>query len=638
MGAPTVTFLGHRIDKNGVYPTDKKVSAIKNYPKPNTLKDLQRYLGLLNYYNRFIPHYARILKPLYDALNGNPKELFWGPDQEKSFIKSKGVLASSTCLHHPIPNAPIVVTTDASATAVGAVLEQIVNEVHQPLAFFSKKLRSAEMHYSTFDRELLAVYLALRHFKHFLEGVSFTVRTDHRPLVTALTKKSEAFSARQQRHLSAISEFSCMLQYICGTNNPAADALSRAPINLVHIGLDYHKLASEQLLDPDLKQSGTLFTSLKLQNLPLDHNISIICDMSTGKPRPIIPKTLRRHVFDLIHGLHHPSIRSTIRLMTSKFVWYGISRDVRDWSRACERCQKSKIHRHIESGIGSYSVPSRRFCHIHVHIVGPLPISNGHRYLFTVIDRATRWPEVVPMMEASANSCAQALLNTWVSRFGVPSDITSDRGSTFTSELWRGLASIIGSHVHFTTSFNPASNGMIERFHRTLKQSLTARCSTADWFYQLPWILLGLRTTPKVDIGSSPAEMVFGEPIVVPGEFFPHESKNDSLELRRAQNAAAKFKPIMPRNNKRATYVPESIKTSEFVFVRNDSHRPHLSGPYKGPFKVLHRSDKAYKIRVHSNKDDWVSIDRLKPAFLDKDVSFPPCSSFGRRLRPPAFV
>ena len=504
-GVPSVDFLGHRIDSNGICPNDGKVNAVKHFPVPSSIKSLQEYVGLINYYHRFVPNLAGILKPLYDSLSGKSKSFVWNEEQQKAFEASKRALASVTYLHHPVSGAKLVLTTDASSKAVGAVLEQVIDGVHQPLAFFSKKLRQNETKYSTFDRELLAVYLALRHFQHNLEGTSFIIRTDHRPLVTALTKTKDAFSARQQRQLSVISEFSCELQYISGKRNPAADALSRAPIDSVHFGIDLQELAVEQRSDPDYDNYETLFTSLNLRNIPVYKDVSIICDISTKKPRPLVPPTLRKKFFKMIHGLNHPSARSTVRLMTSKFVWHGISKDVREWVRSCDRCQRSKVIRHVESGINQFPSPKRRFSHIHVDVVGPLPTSNDCRYLFTVIDRSTRWPEAVPMQEATSKSCAEAFLNNWISRFGVPEFITSDRGTTFTSDLWKNLARLMGCRLNFTTAFNPESNGMVERFHRSLKQALIARCSNADWYYQLPWTLLGLRTTPKVDTGTSTA-------------------------------------------------------------------------------------------------------------------------------------
>ena len=212
-----------------------------------------------------------------------------------------------------------------------------------------------------------------------------------------------------------------------------------------------------------------------------------------------------------------------MQLVTEKFVWHSMKKDITAWSRVCVHCQRSKIHRHTKSSLGHFPQPTRRFGHIHVDVVGPLPSSEGKRYLFTIIDRSTRWPEAVPMEEASTMSCATALLNAWVSRFGLPEQMTSDRGSVFTSDIWSSLAKLLGVNLHYTTAYHPQANGMVERFHRTLKASLTAICSSYDWHSQLPWVLLGLRTMPKDGLTHSAAEMVYGQPLVVPGEFFPYD-------------------------------------------------------------------------------------------------------------------
>ena len=148
-----------------------------------------------------------------------------------------------------------------------------------------------------------------------------------------------------------------------------------------------------------------------------------------------MPKSFRRKIFSMIHNLSHPSIRATVQLVTDIFVWHSMNKDITAWSRTCVHYQRSKIHRHTKSSLGQFSQPTRRFGHIHVDVVGPLSISEGNRYLFTIIDRSTRWPEAVPMEEASTMSCANALLNSWVSRFGLPEQMTSDRGSVFTSDI-----------------------------------------------------------------------------------------------------------------------------------------------------------------------------------------------------------
>ena len=128
---------------------------------------------------------------------------------------------------------------------------------------------------------------------------------------------------------------------------------------------------------------------------------SLLCDISTGSPRPFVPKSFRRNIFEMIHSLSHPSIRATVQLVTEKFVWHAMKKDITAWTRTCVSCQRSKIHRHTKSSLGSFQQPTRRFGHIHVDIVGPLPSFEGKRYLFTIIDRSTRWPEAIPMEDAT---------------------------------------------------------------------------------------------------------------------------------------------------------------------------------------------------------------------------------------------
>ena len=184
-----VDFLGHRISSLGVLPLPNKVSAVTAFPVPSTVKSLQEFIGMVNYYHRFLPKVASIMAPLYNVLKGKPKTLTWGTPQEDAFHAAKRALSSATYLKFPAPNAPLFLSTDASDSAMGGVLEQIVHGHPQPLAFFSRKFSPAESRYSTFDRELLAIYSSVRHFHHFLQGTSFTIQTDHLPLIHAFTKK-----------------------------------------------------------------------------------------------------------------------------------------------------------------------------------------------------------------------------------------------------------------------------------------------------------------------------------------------------------------------------------------------------------------------------------------------------------------
>jgi Integrase core domain/RNase H-like domain found in reverse transcriptase len=157
-----------------------------------------------------------------------------------------------------------------------------------------------------------------------------------------------------------------------------------------------------------------------------------------------------------------------------------------------EACQRAKVVRHVHLAPERIPMPACRFAHVHVDIVGPLPVSQGFTHVLTMIDRSTRWPEVVPLSSTSTAACVHALLHTWVSRFGMPAVLTSDRGPQFTSALWAGMCEALRITHRQTTAYHPEANGMVERLHRRLKDALRARRASTSWLEHLPWILLGI--------------------------------------------------------------------------------------------------------------------------------------------------
>lgn len=235
-----------------------------------------------------------------------------------------------------------------------------------------------------------------------------------------------------------------------------------------------------------------------------------------------------------------------------------------------------------------------------------------------MIDRFTRWPEAVPIKDIAADTVVDAFFETWVARFGAPSTITTDRGSQFESQLFDALAKMIGTKHRRTTAYHPQSNGLVERWHRTCKAAIKCH-ETNDWVKVLPVVLLGLRNCLKEDIGSSPADMVYGTTLRLPGEYFieedppqdPHiflEHLRQKMRLVRPQQTAHHQKPRV--------FTPKTLSTCSHVFVRVDSVKKPLDQPYEGPYRVIERlSDTCFRVEVKGQPQD-ISTDRLKPAFL----------------------
>ena len=515
--------------------------------------------------------------------------------------------------------------TDASDTAVGAVLQQHINGAWHPISFFSKKMKPAETRYSTFDRELLAIYLAIKHFRHFLEGHYFHILTDHKPLTHALNTRSDRHSPRQARQLDYISQFTSVIRHVHGVDNVVADALSRVETNALLSGtppvLDFDAMAMAQQEDRQIHAlQSSPSSSLQIQPMPLlPSGSSILCDTSTGTPRPLVPLSWRRTVFDSLHSLSHPGIRATQRLLTSRYVWPGINADVRRWARSCIQCQRTKVHRHTVSPLHSFPKPDARFDTVHIDLVGPLPPSQGYTYLLTCVDRFTRWPEAIPLTGITAEDVAKAFIQGWVSRFGTPSTIVTDRGRQFQSNLWTALTTLLGSKRARTTSYHPQANGLVERFHRQLKAALKTH-PQSTWVESLPLVLLGIRTALKEDLHCTAAELVYGTNLRLPGEFFTSPSSTPTLErseyVLQLKSRMSQIRPISPRLPQRHNFVNPDLSTCTHVFIRHDAVRKPLQPPYNGPYPVVKRTDKYFTVNLNG-REDTVSLDRLKPAYLD---------------------
>ena len=352
-------------------------------------------------------------------------------------------------------------------------------------------------------------------------------------------------------------------------------------------------------------------------------------DVSTGSFRPIVPAQLRQLVFNSLHGAAHPGIKATRRLISTRFVWPGLAAEVSRWAKECLACQRAKVHRHVHIQPEKIPVPARRFQHIHVDLVGPLPVSGGFTHALTIVDRSSRWVEAVPLASTKAADCATALFSNWISRFGVPEHLTSDRGPQFVSSLWAAVCKLLNISHHQTAAYHPQANGMVERVNRRFKEALRARLVDLNWVSELPWVLLGLRATPAEASNLSAAEAVYGAPLVVPGQFLGEAEPPAKQFFEDLRMAMSGFSPAAVTHNtpsklQHLADLPAELAQAEFVLVRRDaagrSAGTVLAPAYDGPFKVLQRSRTNFRLQL-PRRQDVVSTSRLKAAWLPANVA-----------------
>ena len=260
LGVPQLTFLGHDVSSAGISPPPARVNAIREFAQPTTDHQVSRFIGMASYYHRFIPNAATLLQPLAallpKKLSRKPRPVTLTEDADAAFKTVKTALTDAARLTHPVSGAPLSLQVDASDTGAGAVLQQFVSDCWRPLGFFSRRFKPVQTRYSTFDRELLGVYLAVRHFRHALEGREVIILTDHKPLTSALTAISDRHSPREARHLDYVAQFTADIRHVPGKDNVPADALSRtvAMLSVPRPPLhDFAAMAAAQQEDPALQ-------------------------------------------------------------------------------------------------------------------------------------------------------------------------------------------------------------------------------------------------------------------------------------------------------------------------------------------------------------------------------------------------
>ena len=698
----SVPFLGHIVGRAGLECDPSKVSAVANWISPTTTKGVREFLGFTGYYRRFVPDYSTVAQPLVRLL-GKDCKFHWTDACQDAFMALRALLIKAPVLAFPKEDLPYIVDTDASDYGIGGVLSQCIEGTEHVIAYYSKSLNPAQQKYCTTRRELLAVVATLDHFKGYVWGPKFLVRTDHAALVWLKNLKN--IQGMLARWLAKLQQFHFDIIHRPGAQHGNADGLSRcpqcdrgtcAPIKIsvtsdpeqpyasscVGSSLDSEliplesgetcmaavmltqsansKLITEaQMTDIDITIVRSWFIARKFpartqefapashdlksywigrKSLFLDDNHILWRNRSEKSLRAqlVVPRSLRDTVFNDSHHTTyggHFGITHTHSKLQLHYFWPGMSDFVRDRISACHKCvaRKSPVNRHHPMG----HVPvSGKFERVAMDLLDVSVISaKGFKYILVVCDYFTKYTEAYPLKDKTARSVVDALMDVWLPRYGFPLFLHSDQGKEFDNVMIHQLSELLGTVKTKTTPYHPRSDGLVERFNRTLLAMLAMFVSQEhdNWDDLLPFMMLAYNTTVHTSTGYTPYRLVFGDECNLPGNLVHRELRADpppgdpGTYASWVQQALYESYDEVRAQQQRATHRQKRNYDSKAVaraFPINcwtlryypPARKNKLCSPWIGPYKVV-RAPMEWVVGIQLNADAriiYVHMDDLK--------------------------
>lgn len=594
---PSVKFLGFLISQNGKQPDPAKIEAILRIPTPRTPKQLLSWVQTANFYRRFIPGFFKICAPLQAAMRS--ADFKWTPECEESFQTIRSALTSAPILGHFDRNAPTTVATDASATALGAVLTQKQAGKEVVLEYASRSLTESERKLHSNVWEALAVHWAIAvKFRHYLLGRKFHLLTDNWS-VACLTRNFKP-SRRFTGILLDLAEFEFSVEHRPGRQNYVADMLSR------------HSCAAlSQTHEFTAMQNADDFCKSTKQKVCAEPNSAgpfvIINDIlyrvtSEGHHCPVVPAKIQQSVLELTHDASgHSDIKRTMDKLQGRFWWPNMLSTVTSYVQACQRCQED--NRPTSRNVGKMEfmpttdVPFSSIAMDHI----TMPSSDKQSYILNVIDFATRYIVPKPVPNTSTKEVIRHLHSVF-HRFGTPSDCLSDHGKAFDSKEFKNFMRMHGVTVHYSVAYRAASNGLVERSNGTLVTVLRKMCNhdQSQWTKKLDEAAFAVNTSLNSSTGFSPFELMYGYTPNLPYQTI-HASKPTSVQERllalQSQRAEAASNLENAEQARKAYYDrahrDHSYKVGDFVWVRRQQPLPHVSEKlaprFKGVYQILEK-------------------------------------------------
>lgn len=600
-------YLGFIIEAGqGLRMDPDKVEAIASWEAPTSVKGVRGFLGFANFYRRFIKNFSDLVRPLTE-LTHKDRKFTWNSQAEEAFQALKKIFLSAPALAQFDYDKPTRIETDSSGWCIGGTLQQLSKEgLWVPCAFFSKKNNPAECNYEIYDKEMLAIVRCLEEWDAELRGVKeFDICTDHKNLEYFMTVRK--LTERQMRWSLILSRYKFRIIHVPGKHNERADALSRRDQDMPKDGSDERLLdRNVQLLRPEtLASSSTIRVSpvyinselhtqeQTLGELPdelrdweqattedpeylealeavktgarrfpteLQLKVSISeCSKSIQghllfRGRKWVPKNLnlRTRLIQATHDsvLHgHPGREVTYALIARQFFWPGMAKDIRTFVENCDGCGRNKAWRARRQGfLKPLPVPERIWSEISMDFITELPNSEGCQNMIVITDRLSKGVLADGLEDISIEAVAKWFMRRYLPHHFLPAAIVSDRGTQFTSALWKRVCELLRIKRRLSTAYSPETDGSTERANEVIETVLRQFVDWAqhDWLSWLPLAVSGICGRDSASTGTNAFFLSHGwNQSLFEGlsEELSEDNKRDS-PIAKADNIVRKLKEV----------------------------------------------------------------------------------------------
>lgn len=658
-------YLGHIVSNRGIQTDPEKVKAIQDFPRPKTLRQVRGFLGMASWYRRFIPNFALLTAPLTRLLKKNSR-WDWTDEQNNAFQEIKRALATTTALSCPDFTQPFILQVDASDFGLGAALSQRIDKNEIIVAFASRLLSESEKKFTVTEKECLAMVWAIRKFRPYLEGSKFTTITDHQALRWLMNLEKP--SGRLARWVLELQQHDFSVQYRKGSLNCIADALSRNPCKedgpttptVLGCGLTEASTMKPTDIETTDIPTGRWYQKMwaKVEAKPArfpDYVINegqlyrrnqriLDYEDPTLRWRLCVPETLRGQVLAEVHDnptAGHLGTNKSIQRLAARYFWPGWRKDVRNYVRKCEVCQRYKVEQQKPAGKLNFRRPKGPWYIVASDIIGPLPRSKrGHRFIVVFQDTYSKWVELAPMKTATAKQVAQKFSDLILYRFGAPEILLTDNGSQYVSHIFSSLAKAWNIERQFTAPYSPQANPT-ERSNRVIKTMISqyVKGNQQAWDEHLEEFRFALNTSSHDSTKFTPAMLNVGRELKMPNMVYGKlkvTTKGDSLEKTHDDRLArfTQLKQTCEKNlraayNRQARYYNLRRRDPDYQVGDRVLRRTHilssaadyithkLAPKYDGPYSITEKiGTNIFRISDENGRDiGRVHVKDVKPYY-----------------------